>query len=401
MSFAICRMQKMKSHDLKGMQFHNQRERESRTNPDIDSERTELNYDLVNARYIDYNKRVKEIIDSQKTGTRKMRKDAVLVNELVITSDRDFFDKLSPEEEKRFFEESFKLFSERYGKQNVAYAMVHLDEKTPHLHLGIVPMRDGKLQGKNVFNRQELLWLQDKFPEHMREQGFELERGEKGSDREHIEMAKFKKQTLSKEIVYLEKNIHVKKKEMLDMSERVPGELKIKVKKEKKTVIEDKLVHFGKPKITEKETGDLVITRDEYKKMRDVVSAAVSIKSDYERLQKTDLVKENQELWKIASEAFKENERLKERNSDLQKEKTKMFWENDLLKDQISDLKREIGSIYKSTKEFLKGRTSDFKTFKSLFNDLVSKIKEKSPKGEFERLNRVEKRREMDRGMER
>ncbi|WP_439108585.1 plasmid recombination protein [Enterococcus faecium] len=63
-------------------------------------------------------------------------------------------------------------------------------------HLGVVPMRDGKLQGKNVFNRQELLWLQDKFPEHMKKQGFELKRGERGSDRKHIETAKFKKQTL-------------------------------------------------------------------------------------------------------------------------------------------------------------------------------------------------------------
>src|SRR5699024_11543110 len=76
------------------------------------------------------------------------------------------------------------LLSERYGKQNVAYATVHNDERTPHMHMGIVPMRDGKLQGKNVFNRQELLWLQDKFPKHMQEKGFNLERGEKGSDRE-------------------------------------------------------------------------------------------------------------------------------------------------------------------------------------------------------------------------
>src|SRR5699024_12429686 len=76
----------------------------------------------------------------------------------------------------------------------------HNDEQTPHMHLGVVPMRDGKLQGKNVFNRQELLWLQDKFPEHMKKQGFELKRGERGSDRKHIETAKFKKQTLEKEI---------------------------------------------------------------------------------------------------------------------------------------------------------------------------------------------------------
>src|SRR5699024_11511986 len=79
----VCRMQKVKSAGLKGMQFHNQRERKSRTNDDIDHERTRENYDLKNDKNIDYNERVKEIIESQKTGTRKTRKDAVLVNELL------------------------------------------------------------------------------------------------------------------------------------------------------------------------------------------------------------------------------------------------------------------------------------------------------------------------------
>ncbi|HDR3064293.1 TPA: plasmid recombination protein, partial [Pseudomonas aeruginosa] len=45
------------------MQFHNQRERESKTNPDIDKERSHENYDLVNDEPIDYNERVKEIIE--------------------------------------------------------------------------------------------------------------------------------------------------------------------------------------------------------------------------------------------------------------------------------------------------------------------------------------------------
>src|SRR5699024_12481371 len=78
----------------------------------------------------------------------KTRKDAVLVNELLVTSDRDFFERLDPGEQKRFFEESYKLFSERYGKQNIAYATVHNDEQTPHMHLGVVPMRDGKQIGR-------------------------------------------------------------------------------------------------------------------------------------------------------------------------------------------------------------------------------------------------------------
>lgn len=236
MSYAVCRMQKVKSAGLKGMQFHNQRERKSRTNDDIDHERTRENYDLKNDKNIDYNERVKEIIESQKTGTRKTRKDAVLVNELLVTSDRDFFEQLDPGEQKRFFEESYKLFSERYGKQNIAYATVHNDEQTPHMHLGVVPMRDGKLQGKNVFNRQELLWLQDKFPEHMKKQGFELKRGERGSDRKHIETAKFKKQTLEKEIDFLEKNLAVKKDEWTAYSDKVKSDLEVPAKRHMKSV---------------------------------------------------------------------------------------------------------------------------------------------------------------------
>src|SRR5699024_11268295 len=66
---------------------------------------------------------------------------------------------------------------------------------------------------------------QDKFPEHMKKQGFELKRGERGSDRKHIETAKFKKQTLEKEIDFLEKNLAVKKDEWTAYSDKVKSDL--------------------------------------------------------------------------------------------------------------------------------------------------------------------------------
>src|SRR5699024_12406516 len=108
MSYAVCRMQKVKSAGLKGLQFHNQRERESRTNEDIDRERTHENYDLQHDENINYNERVKDIIDSQKTCTRKTRKDTVLVNELIVTSNRDFFERLDHGDKNRCFEDSYK-----------------------------------------------------------------------------------------------------------------------------------------------------------------------------------------------------------------------------------------------------------------------------------------------------
>ncbi|HCW8660023.1 TPA: plasmid recombination protein, partial [Staphylococcus aureus] len=304
MSYAVCRMQKVKSAGLKGMQFHNQRERKSRTNDDIDHERTRENYDLKNDKNIDYNERVKEIIESQKTGTRKTRKDAVLVNELLVTSDRDFFEQLDPGEQKRFFEESYKLFSERYGKQNIAYATVHNDEQTPHMHLGVVPMRDGKLQGKNVFNRQELLWLQDKFPEHMKKQGFELKRGERGSDRKHIETAKFKKQTLEKEIDFLEKNLAVKKDEWTAYSDKVKSDLEVPAKRHMKSVEvptgEKSMFGLGKEimKTEKKPTKNVVISERDYKNLVTAARDNDRLKQHVRNLMSTDMAREYKKLSK-------------------------------------------------------------------------------------------------------
>ncbi|MEN2451973.1 MobV family relaxase [Bacillus sp. JR_15] len=404
MSYAVCRMQKVKSAGLKGMQFHNQRERESRTNEDIDRERTHENYDLKNDKNIDYNERVKEIIESQKIGTRKTRKDAVLVNELLVTSDRDFFERLDPSEQKRFFEESYKLFSERYGKQNIAYATVHNDEQTPHMHLGVVPMRDGKLQGKNVFNRQELLWLQDKFPEHMQKQGFELERGEKGSNREHIETAKFKKQTLEKEITFLEKDLNFKRNEVNAYVEKMDVDIDVKAKKQYKNVEvpTGEKTFFGKEKTEtkKKETSNVIISKKDYKKL---VNAA----KENEHLKKQVQTFANTDIYKAYDNERKQKEQIKDKHNDLVqrfntniRDYNELVEENSSLKSKINDLKHEIGSIYKSTKEFLKQRTDGLKAFKDVFNDLVTKVKEKSPKGEFERLNKQEKRKERDKGME-
>ena len=315
-SFAVVRMQKMKSPDLKGMQFHNQRERESRTNPDINPDRAHLNYDLINSTKIDYNKQVKEIIESQKVGERKIRKDAVLVNELLVTSDRKFFDGLDPAEQKRFFEESHKLFSERYGQQNIAYATVHNDEKTPHMHLGVVPMRDGKLQGKNVFNRQELQWMQEEFPKHMQSLGFEVERGI-ASDRKHIEMSRFKALTLKEEVKTLSKDANVLR-EALRASKKV-DELQVSKpsvfdRKHVKLPAEDFEALKTRAKATE--AIETVLTRNE---------EMVDRNSDILFSMAKDLENEQKKNDKLQ----KENNGLKQANLDLQKE-------NKTLKSQLT-----------------------------------------------------------------
>lgn len=196
MSKIAARMAKMKAENLGGIQRHNQRETENHSNKDIDSERSKLNYDLVNPEPVNYHEKVLEIINSQRLSKRAIRKDAVLVDEWIITSDKQFFEMA---DSKKFFQDSLDYFSERCGLQNIAYATVHLDETTPHMHLGIVPMSEGRLNHKLVFTRQTLREIQDELPKYLQEQGHEIERGIKGSEQKHLTVTEYKENKLAVE----------------------------------------------------------------------------------------------------------------------------------------------------------------------------------------------------------
>src|SRR5699024_10885815 len=129
MSMIVARMQKMKAGNLVGIGNHNQRKTENHSNKEIDVSRSHLNYDLVN-RTTNYKKDIEQFIEENKSTTRAIRKDAVLVNEWIISSDRDFFEDLSEREIENFFERSKDYFAEKFGVENIRYATVHLDETT-------------------------------------------------------------------------------------------------------------------------------------------------------------------------------------------------------------------------------------------------------------------------------
>lgn len=186
-------MTKYKSGNLGGAYKHNERIFKQHSNKDIDIERSHLNYELTDRdRSLSYEKQIKNYIDENKISKRAIRKDAVLCDEWIITSDKDFFAKLTPEETKRFFETSKNYFAENYGLENIAYASVHLDENTPHMHMGIVPMRQGKLSSKAIFNREELKKIQDELPRYLSQYGFHLQRGELDSTKKHLSTQEYK-----------------------------------------------------------------------------------------------------------------------------------------------------------------------------------------------------------------
>ncbi|MQK60954.1 plasmid recombination enzyme, partial [Escherichia coli] len=101
---------------------------------------------LVNDRKQNFNDLIDEKIERNYTGKRKIRKDAVKHIDGMITSDNKFFSNQTPADTKRFFEHAKEFLEQEYGKDNLLYATVHMDEKTPHMHFGIVPItKDGRL----------------------------------------------------------------------------------------------------------------------------------------------------------------------------------------------------------------------------------------------------------------
>ncbi|MDX7989669.1 plasmid recombination protein, partial [Xenorhabdus sp. 12] len=84
--------------------------------------------------------------------------------------------------------------------------------------------------------------------------------------------------------------------------------------------------------------------------MKKKVDAAVIIKSDYERLQKTDLVKENKELHSAVDEICDSLKESQKRNVGLQKENKQLSTEISSLKAHIRDLQINIKVLYQQTK---------------------------------------------------
>ncbi|MDL2259446.1 plasmid recombination protein [Deltaproteobacteria bacterium OttesenSCG-928-K17] len=196
MSLLVFHMEKYKRDAVRGIQSHNQRERKSASNPDIDYDRSGLNYDLHNSGPADFGKVIDQRI-GQLVLNKKIRHDAVYMCGLMVSSDSEFFKKLSPNETRRFFGAAYEYLSDFVGKENVISAVVHLDETTPHMHFAHVPVtHDGRLAANKIYDRKDetLARLHDGLSARLKEYGFKIERGGRGKGKVHLNTKEFKEQ---------------------------------------------------------------------------------------------------------------------------------------------------------------------------------------------------------------
>ena len=171
--YAILRFAKYKGPEIGHIEAHNERTKEKyASNPDVDTTRSHMNFHLVTPERKYRAEAEKQIAEA---GCRT-RSDSVRVVEVLVTASPEFF--------------------KGKKKAEIISAVVHMDEKTPHMHLCFVPLtEDKRLSAKEIVgNKKKLTWWQDEFWKHMVGKYPDLERGESASEtgRTHIPPRLFK-----------------------------------------------------------------------------------------------------------------------------------------------------------------------------------------------------------------
>lgn len=317
MSYCVARMEKMKSDNLVGIGNHNQRRFSNHSNKDIDVSKSHLNYDILD-KVKSYKTDIEGYINANKSSKRAVRKDAVLVCEWIITSDSDFFESMSPADTREYFQTAIDFFAERYGSKNLMYAQVHLDERTPHMHLGIVPFdKDNKLTAKTMFDREALQDIQNELPLYMNERGFKVERGRAGSEAKHLTVQEYK--DVQKEIKKQSEVLDVVKKELESVKNvtRTKNFLDELDSKSKKTLLGN----------------DVKISQEDYQALKEQLLGA-----DKSLLEMDKLKQHNQKLNRSIYD-------LRDELDDSKAYADRLYDKNDSLKEQIKHLDSSLGDF--------------------------------------------------------
>ncbi|WP_242230229.1 MobV family relaxase [Bacillus cereus group sp. BfR-BA-01329] len=406
----MAHVQKYTKGNVQGLSIHWDRKTENHSNPDIDNERSDLNYDLCEKEgdtLSRMNERLNEVHALK-------RNDLKVCADWIVTLPENLKD-ASEQEQRQFFEKTYEFLTDRYGgEKNVLSANVHNDETTPHMHFAFMPVvwdekkQREKVSAKEVLTRKDLKTFHqdlDKFLKkeipHIYKEGIlndktigvdtvkDLKRHSEEIQKQKNDMdANYKgyEQKIEKQIQSVDKELESKKNELLNLSKALPQTFNLKVKgKEMKTeVVDTGFKGLFKKETVEKPTGNWIVSDSEMRRMQKVLRDANFVKEDYERLQRTDLVKENKELHdKVDSladgyvKAINENTELHEKNRELYKEIS-------LLKAHIKDLKENVKVLYHNTKKVL---GEHFKVFRGL---IKNEMDMKGVDNQFEREHKRE-----------
>lgn len=374
MSYAIFRVQPInKLKDLGQIGAHNTRTKEAyKSNPDIDKNKSIENINIVPITNKDYYSSYMEFVkdyklqhdekqkierDNRKKTFNQMLDDSnsVVADELLFTSDNEFFKDMSKEEIIKWANccMDFVYKDIGYNKSQILNATIHLDEKTPHLHCVVVPLikKYDKRSEKEKWtiskkhymkDKNHLSTLQDKYHERMIDNGYNLDRGIKNSDNEHIDIKQYKKITRKLNIELTSKNEKLNKSML---------ELEQKMESNKETIFDKEYIK---------------IKKDTFNSMNKVIEQTKKVMEIQPKIQKVynevdEYAKSYKHLEKENESIQKEVKYLKMKNKKLEKDNYNLNLYLKYILMTIKDFFRELLRIgNKLTKE---ATTSKIKTY--------------------------------------
>lgn len=223
MSYAIFRCQSINTlNDLSHIGSHNKREKESyKSNPDIRKKDSKNNIELVKCdikyreKFYEITKEFRKEHEEKMTTIRHDRyktfdqmvddSKSCVADEMIFTSDQEFFKDMTKDEILKWANGcmDFVYNDLGYTKEQILHSVLHLDEKTPHIHCVVVPLvkKFDKRVNKERYSiskrdyikgQNYLSILQDKYCFRLNNLGFKLERGEKGTKIKNLSLGQLK-----------------------------------------------------------------------------------------------------------------------------------------------------------------------------------------------------------------
>lgn len=256
--------EKYQTKDVIGIRKEQFREYEDKSNYKnyVDEERTKDNvYKAMSEDGDNWYKRIREAKESTEQMTGKVtRKDAVVLCSTVESVPSSW----STEVCKNYFNDKaewFKNYLEVKGvdKDSVLSVCVHLDETTPHATYAWLPMKDERLQAKNILDKQFLRDLQKESQdftfswigrynlEHPDNRIELLDPYQIDSGRKHLKESEYKEMKIAENVQQMESKLEETRQQIGDLEKR-DEELTVKTKEavEVKQIYEDKLIEITK-----------------------------------------------------------------------------------------------------------------------------------------------------------
>lgn len=363
----------------------------------IDTTKTHLNYRL------DPNTDPNEFI-TQRLSEIKVQKraDVKVYCSWVLTVPQN----LPTEKHREFFESAYRFFCQDYGKENIVMASVHLDETSPHMHLGFVPVvrekKNQKKLGQEKVSAKELLTRTYMKNLHKRLKNV-LERDlncrvditidldDDAPKREYVPLATLKKQTEA-EAKKL-KEIEQKLGELEQTSEnlaaveaikpkKIPLSSRVSVTPEEFETLSGQAKAYAVTKETLEKRSKSLIARERVVSRREALLDSSERLSDRNKAlttQNKTITEEVFQLRKKLSSEKSKNSVLLARIAELTRLKQ--------VEKELNELKARLKDFefYKNIHDFLKQRTRNFDEFIQQVDRWARKNKELAPQKQLNR----------------